>query len=126
MKKIKKILKKLNNQGSSVVMVVAALGFIGIIVGALLMAAGYTYKQKLQDLNARDNFYYVEQAMNEIYAGVGSKTAANMQEAYIYTVENMVYFDLQTGTYKNRTDEEANHMFKEKIYGAFKCQSGFC
>ena len=50
MKKIKKMLKKLNNQGSSVVMVVAALGFIGIIVGALLMAAGYTYKQKLQDL----------------------------------------------------------------------------
>lgn len=115
MKKIKKILKKLNNQGSSVVMVVAALGFIGIIVGALLMAAGYTYKQKLQDLNARDNFYYVEQAMNEIYAGVGSKTAANMQEAYIYTVENMVYFDLQTGTYKNRTDEQANLMFKEKF-----------
>lgn len=115
MKKIKKMLKKLNNQGSSVVMVVAALGFIGIIVGALLMAAGYTYKQKLQDLNARDNFYYVEQAMNEIYAGVGSKTAANMQEAYIYTIENMVYFDLQTGTYRNRTDEEANHMFKEKF-----------
>lgn len=115
MKKIKKMLKKLNNQGSSVVMVVAALGFIGIIVGALLMAAGYTYKQKLQDLNARDNFYYVEQAMNEIYAGVGSKTATNMQEAYIYTVENMVYFDLQTGTYKNRTDEEANRMFKEKF-----------
>lgn len=115
MKKIKKLLKKLNNQGSSVVMVVAALGFIGIIVGALLMAAGYTYKQKLQDLNARDNFYYVEQAMNEIYAGVGSKTAANMQEAYIYTVENMVYFDLQTGTYRNRTDEEANRMFKEKF-----------
>ncbi len=115
MKKIKKMLKKLNNQGSSVVMVVAALGFIGIIVGALLMAAGYTYKQKLQDLNARDNFYYVEQAMNEIYAGVGSKTAANMQEAYIYTVENMVYFDLQTGTYKNRTDEQANLMFKEKF-----------
>lgn len=115
MKKIKKMLKKLNNQGSSVVMVVAALGFIGIIVGALLMAAGYTYKQKLQDLNARDNFYYVEQAMNEIYAGVGSKTAANMQEAYIYTVENMVYFDLQTGTYRNRTDEEANLMFKEKF-----------
>lgn len=115
MKKIKKILKKLNNQGSSVVMVVAALGFIGIIVGALLMAAGYTYKQKLQDLNARDNFYYVEQAMNEIYAGVGSKTAANMQEAYIYTIENMVYFDLQTGTYRNRTDEEANLMFKEKF-----------
>lgn len=115
MKKIKKILKKLNNQGSSVVMVVAALGFIGIIVGALLMAAGYTYKQKLQDLNARDNFYYVEQAMNEIYAGVGSKTAANMQEAYIYTIENMVYFDLPTGTYRNRTDEEANRMFKEKF-----------
>ncbi|MBD5096959.1 MAG: hypothetical protein HDT40_08175 [Lachnospiraceae bacterium] len=125
MKKIKKMLKKLNNQGSSVVMVVAALGFIGIIVGALLMAAGYTYKQKLQDLNARDNFYYVEQAMNEIYAGVGSKTAANMQEAYIYTVENMVYFDLQTGTYRNRTDEEANRMFKEKFMDLLSANPDF-
>ncbi len=125
MKKIKKKLKKLNNQGSSIVMVVAALGFMGIIVGALLMAAGYTYRQKLQDLNARDNFYYVEQAMNEIYAGVGSKTAANMQEAYIYTVENMVYFDLQTGTYKNRSDEDANRMFKEKFMSLLSANPDF-
>ncbi|MDE6025197.1 MAG: hypothetical protein K2G45_07085 [Lachnospiraceae bacterium] len=115
MKKIKKLIKKLNNRGSSIVMVVVALGFIGIIVGALLMFAGYAYKQKLQDLNARDNFYYVEQAMNEIYAGVGSKTVENMQDAYIYTVENMVRYDLNSNSYVTIDDQAANDMFKQKF-----------
>ncbi|MCM1273354.1 MAG: hypothetical protein NC225_12195 [Clostridium sp.] len=115
MKKIKKLIKKLNNRGSSLVMVVVALGFIGIIVGALLMFAGYAYKQKLQDLNARDNFYYVEQAMQEIYAGVGSKTVEDMQDAYIYTVENMVRYDLNSNSYVTIGDEAANDMFKQQF-----------
>ncbi len=115
MKKIKKLIKKLNNRGSSLVMVVVALGFIGIIVGALLMFAGYAYKQKLQDLNARDNFYYVEQAMQEIYAGVGSKTVEDMQEAYIYTVENMVRYDLTSNSYVTIGDQAANDMFKKQF-----------
>lgn len=115
MKKIKKLIKKLNNRGSSIVMVIVALGFIGVVVGALLMFAGYAYKQKLQDLNARDNFYYVEQSMNEIYAGVGSKTVEDMQKAYIYTVENMVSYDLKTNSYVPMDDDKANALFKEKF-----------
>lgn len=115
MKKIKKLIKKLNNRGSGIVMVVIALGFIGIIVGALLMLAGYTYRQKLHDLNARDNYYYVEQAMNEIYAGVGSKTVEDMQKAYVYTVENMVEFDTVSGSYKTIPDDKANAKFKEQF-----------
>ena len=96
-------------------MVVVSMAFIGIIVGALLTAAGYAYRLRMQDVNARDNFYYVEQAMNEIYAGVGSETLKNMQDAYVYTVENMVYFDLATQTYLKRSDEEAEKMFKDKF-----------
>ena len=75
-------------------MVIVSMAFIGIIVGALLTAAGYAYRLRMQDINSRDNFYYVEQAMNEIYAGVGSETLENMQDAYVYTVENMVRFDI--------------------------------
>ena len=96
-------------------MVVVSMAFIGIIVGALLTAAGYAYRLRMQDVNARDNFYYVEQAMNEIYAGVGSETLKNMQDAYVYTVENMVYYDLATQTYMKKTDEEAEKMFSEKF-----------
>lgn len=86
-------------------MVVVSVAFIGIIVGALLAAAVQSYRLKLQELNDRDNFYYVEQALNEIYAGVGSQTVEDLQDAYVYTVENMVEYDLIKGRYvtKHRT-----------------------
>ena len=86
MKKIKQILKKLkSNAGSSIVMVVVSVAFIGIIVGALLAAAVQSYRLKLEELNSRDNFYYVEQALNEIYAGVGSQTVFSGRTRHICT-----------------------------------------
>lgn len=125
MKFIKKLKNKLNNRGSSIVMVVVALGFIGIIVGALLSAAGYAYKLKLQQKNAQDNFYYVEQAMQEIYAGVGTHTIEEMKSAYTYTLENMVHFDTKLGTYVTISDEEANQMFKSQFMMRIKNSSYF-
>jgi len=115
LKKIKKLLNKLNNNGSSMVMVIVGLAFIGIIVGALLTAVGYSYRLKLQDLNSRDNFYYVEQAMNEIYAGVGSETVKSMQDAYAYTVENMVYYDFNTKTYVTKSKQDIQKDFAQRF-----------
>ncbi len=92
-------------------MVIVALAFIGIIVGALLTAVGYSYRLKLQDLNSRDNFYYVEQAMNEIYAGVGSEVVGDMQDAYTYTVENMLEYNFETKAYVAKSDDEVQDMF---------------
>lgn len=112
---LKKIKNKLNNRGSSIIMVVVSLAFIGIIIGALLSAAGYAYRLKLQEMNAKDNFYYVEQAMQEIYAGVGTHTVEEMKAAYSHTIENMVRFDTQLGTYVTISDEEANKMFKKQF-----------
>lgn len=97
------------------VMVIAALAFIGIIVGALLTAVGYSYRLKLQDLNSRDNFYYVEQAMNEIYAGVGSEVVGDMQDAYIYTVENMVVYDFNTKSYVTKSDADVQKEFARRF-----------
>lgn len=113
--KIKKKFKKLNNSGSSIVMVVVALAFIGIIFGALLSAALYGYRQKLQDVNAKNNFYNVEQAMQEIYAGVGLNTIEEMQKAYTFTLTNMVYYDVNKDTYSALTDDSANFLFKSKF-----------
>ena len=124
MKKLRKLLKKLNNRGSSLVMVIVSLAFIGIVVGALLTAAGFAYRLRLEDLNSRDNFYYVEQALNEIYTGVGSKTIKNMQDAYVYTIENMTYYDIKTKSYKNVPPEEASKTFKDK-YMQFVADNDF-
>ena len=117
MKKIKKFLRKLkNNAGSSIVMVVVAIAFIGIVVGALLAAAVQSYRLKLAELNSKDNFYYIEQALNEIYAGVGTQTVEDLQNAYVYTVENMVYFDLGKGRYVTASEEDTQKMFTTEFY----------
>lgn len=102
------------------IMVIVALAFIGIIVGALLSAVGYSYRLKLQDLNSRDNFYYLEQAMNEVYAGVGSEVVGDMQEAYIYTVENMVEYDFATKAYVTKSKDEVQKNFEEKFMSYVK------
>ena len=111
--KLKKHLR--NNQGSSLVLVIVALAFIGILMGALLTASMAVYRLKLYDYNARDNFYYVEQAMNEIYAGVSSKTVEYMQTAYNDTLEELIKFDAVSGTYTTIDNDEANELFQKKF-----------
>jgi hypothetical protein len=115
LKKIKKLIKKMNNRGSSVIMVIASIGFVAIIVGALLSAAAYAYRLKITNKNAKDNFYYVEQAMQEIYAGVGGKTVESLYDAYTYTLENLVYYDLSQDQYVTRDNDAANEMFRKRF-----------
>lgn len=108
----RKLKKKLNNSGSSIILVVVALGFIGILTGALLTAAAYAYRQKLYNYNSKDNFYYLEQSMNEIYAGVGIQTMDSLKQAYDETVNYIVYYNPSTSAYVSRSNDEANKKFK--------------
>ena len=89
----KKIFSKLRsrckNVGSGVVLVIVAIGFIGILVGSMLTAVGYAYRLKLYDYNAKDNFYYLEQAMDEIYTGVGNFSLSIMSDSYTSILDNM-------------------------------------
>jgi len=112
---LKKIKKKISNNGSSLILVIVALGFVGILMGALLTAVGYAYRQKLYDYNAKSNFYYLEQAMDEIYAGVGSDTMTYMTEAYDYTRENAIEYNLKTHDYDNIGNDNANKIFKDEF-----------
>ncbi|SEQ18175.1 hypothetical protein SAMN02910369_01342 [Lachnospiraceae bacterium NE2001] len=124
---MKKILSKfknrIKNSGSSLVLVIVALGFVGILAGALLTAVGYAYRLKLYDYNAKSNFYYLEQAMDEIYAGVGAQTMSSLLEAYEETKEQVIYFDPQEGIYRNKSNEFANSLFKNLFMEKFNPSS---
>lgn len=116
MKKIiEKIKKSLHNTGSSLILVIVALAFMGIITGALLTAVGYVYRQKLYDYNARSNFYYLDQAMDEIYSGIGSLTMNDLMEAYQKTREEIIFFDPSKKTYVNMSEADANQKFKDNF-----------
>ena len=103
------------NRGSGLVLVVVAVAFIGILVGSLLTAVGYAYRLKLYDYNAKDNFYYLEQAMDEVYSGVGNTTLACMQTAYTDVINQMVEYSSDTKNYITKDSKELNKIFKKNF-----------
>ncbi|MBO5087896.1 MAG: hypothetical protein J6C01_04410 [Lachnospiraceae bacterium] len=104
--------KKVHNQGNTYIMVVATLSFLAVLVAAMLVAVALCYRLKAYDINARDNFYYLEQAMDEIYAGVGADSMKHLNTAYDDTIEVLVYFDAKTQSYVTMDDDAANKILK--------------
>lgn len=105
-------LRRKKNQGNSFIMVIATLSFLAVLVAAILVAVALIYRLKAYNLNSRDNFYYLEQALDEIYAGVGKDAMVNLNKAYDETLEVMIYYDTLQKAYVTRTNEEANKMMK--------------
>lgn len=101
-----------HNQGNSYIMVVATLSFLAVLVAAILVAVALCYRLKAYDINARDNFYYLEQAMDEIYAGVGTDSMNHLVTAYEDTLQVLVYFDSQSQSYVTMKNTEANRILK--------------
>lgn len=111
---MKKLLKKKRqNQGNSFIVVVATISFLAVLVTAILVAVALCYRLKAYQINSRDNFYYLEQAMDEIYAGVGSDAMGYLSEAYDETLEVLVYYDSAKQAYVTMDNKEANKICKD-------------
>lgn len=104
--------KKKHNQGNSFIMIIATVSFLAILVAAILVAVALCYRLKAYDINSEDNFYYLEQAMDEIYAGVGGDAMGLLNEAYDDTLEVMVYYDTAEKAYVTMDSDEANRILK--------------
>lgn len=113
MKKIKQMLKKMNNRGSSLVLVIVSTTFLSILVSALLMGVLLAYRLKFYKLNSINNFYAVEQAMDEMYAGLGATVNEHLYTAYTTTAELIVTYDTDTKQYMNLDNDQANELFKK-------------
>ena len=116
---IKRKLKKSNDHGSSFVLVIVATTFMCILASALLMGALMTYKLKYYKLNSLNNFYEVETALDEIYAGVGAATNEHLYSAYTTTAELVVVYDTSKHVYTTMNNEEANELFKKLFITGF-------
>ncbi len=107
--------RKHRNSGSSFIMVVATLSFISILAAAVIVAIGMFYRLRAMNVNNKNNFYYVEKALDEIYTGVGSIAIQDLKTAYSETVEIMVYYDIEKGTYITISEDAANKVMKDKF-----------
>ncbi|MBQ8084648.1 MAG: hypothetical protein IJ232_00905, partial [Lachnospiraceae bacterium] len=115
----KKLQKRKSNQGNSFVIVIATLSFLAVLTTALLVAVGVCYRMKAYDINSRDNFYYLEQAMDEIYEGVGAITMKHLNEAYNDVLDVIVVYDTQKKAYVTMDNDDANKLldrtFMDKV-----------
>lgn len=111
LKKIKSRLKRTDNRGSSFVLVIVSATFLSILISALLMGMLLAYKLRYYKINSLNNFYSVEKAMDEIYAGIGATTNEHLYSAYTTTAELVVYY--KDGKYTNLSETEANDLFKK-------------
>ena len=73
---------KKDNRGSSLVMVVISIAFIGTLVAMMVYLVYYNYLMKYTDRSAKNNFYTAESALNEIKAGIEQDVSDAMVESY--------------------------------------------
>lgn len=114
---MKKFLKrfKLNNKGDTLAIVLIGILIIGILASVMLRATGVNFRMKISDLKNKQNFYYVEKAIDDIYAGIGKEVTKAAQESYDEVVGTLVEKDA-SGTYKYKAGTTAGDDFKNKYF----------
>lgn len=119
--------KSKTNQGNTFIIVIATLSFLAVLATSLLVAVAVCYRMKAYDINSRDNFYYLEQAMDELYAGVGSIAMDHLNEAYNDVTNVIVVYDTDKKTYVTMSNDDANamldHLFMDKLKSDPKLES---
>lgn len=97
--------KKLNNIGSAMIMALTIVSLIAIL-GVMALSTALL-NVKMRNLNRRSdkNFYYLETALDEIYAQTGRMASNILKENYVEVMGSL---------YKDgyRTNDEANQQLK--------------
>ena len=80
--------QKKQNQGFSLITVIVAVAFIGILGLMVLYLALNNFQMKISGQKGTDSFYTAEQALEEIRAGLQKDVGDAMSQAYIHVMEN--------------------------------------
>lgn len=112
-----------SNQGNSFIVVVATISFLLVLTSALLVAVALCFRLKAYDINSRDNFYYLEQAMDEIYDGIGQISMQHLNNAFDETAEVIVYYDTAKKAYVTMDNSDANSLMKATYINKLKNDS---
>ena len=123
--RLKRKLRHNDDHGSSFVLVIVATTFMCILASAILMGAMMTYKLKFYKLNSLNNFYEVETALDEMYAGVGAATNEHLYSAYTTTAELVVVYDTKAQAYTTLDNKSANELFKKLFMIGFVADTNY-
>lgn len=75
--------KTRENQGFSIITVIVAMAFVGVLVAVIMLASLYNFYSKATNRKAKDNFYSAETALEEIRSGLQIEVDKAFNVAYM-------------------------------------------
>ena len=97
------------NQGFSLITVILAVSFIGILSMLMLYLAVSNFFMKTTDLKGKNSFYTAERALEEIKTGLQQDVGDAMSKAYIHVLET---YDKNSASKDVVQDEERQKEFQ--------------
>ena len=97
---VKLVNKKSNNKGSSVVLVLVVIAFVGMLVSMSSFMSYYNWMGKYNDKQSKINFYSAEAGLAEINAGLQNVVSNAMTISYSYALQNSTGDDMNTRKHK--------------------------
>lgn len=110
MRNVRKVQKRIRNKGFSLLTVIVAVSFIGILGMLILYIAMANFQMKITDLKGKDSFYTAEQALEEVRTGLQEDVGEAMSVAYTKVLE----------TYSKDADVSADATLDELRQAGFK------
>ena len=113
------------NKGFSLITVIIAVSFIGILGLLVLYMALSNFQMKITDLKGKDSFYTAERAIEEIRVGLQEDVGNSMSEAYIKVLGTYDKDENSTDVVldKQRQNDFINEFIKKKLANRLKKDS---
>jgi len=89
--------KGINNQGSTLIVVIIIVSFISILSTVCISAAMINLKMKTMDRESKKTFYSAEQAVDQIYTGLGKMSMEKLDQAYSEELSTIIRQDVIGG-----------------------------
>lgn len=110
-----------DNSGSTLITVIVAVGFVTILTAIILSTSLLSMQMKGIDRRAKDDFYYAEKALNDIYTKIGQAVqiqAASAYEEALVSVGRQVRDKSESGAaeiVEFKLSDDAQNYYKRKF-----------
>ena len=105
-----------NNDGNSMVLVLVSVALVMLVLSMIFVMMYMQFKMLKLGRQSKDNFYYIEEVLDEIRVGVGNESVQQLKYAYDDTVAMVVYYDTHQQKYMSVSSETAENIMDNKFF----------
>lgn len=109
-----------DNRGSSFVLVMVSIALIMILVAIVFTMMIIQFKMLSLGRQSKDNFYYLEEVLEEMRVGVGNESVNQLKKAYDETVSMVVMYDTNQDKYLSVSADAAKGILNSKFLNYIK------